>query len=1157
MEPISVLLSAALSFVKWDKVAESLATAGATKGAKALLAYLQPTEPEQYAKQTSELFLKEFLTELEDKSPLTLALPGYRDQLKTFIEFVAPDLAAFLRPDTIKVDLRSLEDKWRWLELDALPEDFDWELVAGTFSLKLCAYMRRDPNLQAQLRIALQQELIELTKIEISILSAIKLAPGFDLEKYRAYLRQKCAALQLSVMHTSAYDRRITLWSVFVPQSARQSTPVRDIPRQMLRQLREEKQLTTDRHDEEVERLRSRYRESPVLPVLEVLARERLVVVLGDPGSGKTSLLKYLVLRWLETAANEALPVWIDLKEYVREHNGILRYCESGCTAFGLDALTLNQTLSRGAAAVYLDGLDEIFDGPTRGSVVEEVAAFAARYPQLRIVVTSRIIGYEPDRLRNAGFTHATLEDFDDSQVAEFLAKWHCAAEDDPKERSRLLTQMQSALRDSRAVRELAANPLLLTMTAILNRTQPLPRNRVELYQQASRVLLQEWDTSRSLPADTFARQEKEELLRELAGTMQKTEGGLVGNLIDRRSLIELFRTVLGHQGVPDPHHAATLLADRLVERNFILCFAGADRYSFVHRTFLEYFCAAWFVELFEKKQTLTLDALKQDVFEKHWKDERWHEVLRLIAGMLGEKQSAEIIQFLASLDGRADNVANLILAAECLGEVRNRQAIRQTSDKLRYTLIEAAVRFDPPWYYEPHEEFDLVGATREKAVVLLAAVWPDNTTHHWLRTTMRAEHQDWIARRAAVVELARGWKADAETLASLKECARTDKDGAVRQAAVQELARGWKDDAETLPWLKECARSDENRAVREAAVQELARGWKDDAETLPLLKARARTDKNGAVRQAAVQELARGWKDDAETLPLLKARARSDENWAVRQAAVQELARGWKDDAETLPLLKERVRSDENWAVRKAAVQELARGWKDDAETLPLLQERARTDERGAVRQVAVQELARGWKDDAETLRWLKERARSDENWAVRQAAVQELGRGWKDDAETLPWLKERARTGENGAVRQAAVQELARSWKKDAETLPLLKERARTDENEWVRQAAVQELARGWRDDAETLPWLKERARTDENGAVREAAVHELARGWKDDAETLPWLKERARTDDDNDVRQAAVQELARGWKDDPDIAAIMVHSQRTEPPLHGNPL
>ena len=49
-----------------------------------------------------------------------------------------------------------------------------------------------------------------------------------------------------------------------------------------------------------------------------------------------------------------------------------------------------------------------------------------------------------------------------------------------------------------------------------------------------------------------------------------------------------------------------------------------------------------------------------------------------------------------------------------------------------------------------------------------------------------------------------------------------------VRKAAVKELARGWREDSETLPILKALAKSDRDPNVQRAAVEELARGWKE-----------------------------------------------------------------------------------------------------------------------------------------------------------------------------------------------------------------------------------------------------------------------------------------------------------------------------------------
>ena len=60
-----------------------------------------------------------------------------------------------------------------------------------------------------------------------------------------------------------------------------------------------------------------------------------------------------------------------------------------------------------------------------------------------------------------------------------------------------------------------------------------------------------------------------------------------------------------------------------------------------------------------------------------------------------------------------------------------------------------------------------------------------------------------------------------------------------MREAAVQDLARGWRTDADTLPFLKDRARNDQDVCVRQAAMEELARGWRTDPETLAFLEVR------------------------------------------------------------------------------------------------------------------------------------------------------------------------------------------------------------------------------------------------------------------------------------------------------------------------------
>ena len=104
---------------------------------------------------------------------------------------------------------------------------------------------------------------------------------------------------------------------------------------------------------------------------------------------------------------------------------------------------------------------------------------------------------------------------------------------------------------------------------------------------------------------------EKTDLLRRIAAHMQAAPGGLKGNLIDGPTLTRLIEGYLQDElHIAQSRAVARAVVEQLRLRNFILCFVGADSYAFVHRTFLEYFCAADFVHQFNVAKTLDLDGL-------------------------------------------------------------------------------------------------------------------------------------------------------------------------------------------------------------------------------------------------------------------------------------------------------------------------------------------------------------------------------------------------------------------------------------------------------------------------------------------------------------------------------------------------------------------
>ncbi len=145
---ISAAARAIIALVDWKKVFKGLANDAAGKGAKRLLERLQPGEREKAAKVAVQLFVEEFLPELEDKTPLSSAIPGYREQLSRLIEYAAPDIAGWLEPETKDVDFGPVERMWGGLGLDPLPEDFDWKLVSKSYARSIRKHVKSDPALR-------------------------------------------------------------------------------------------------------------------------------------------------------------------------------------------------------------------------------------------------------------------------------------------------------------------------------------------------------------------------------------------------------------------------------------------------------------------------------------------------------------------------------------------------------------------------------------------------------------------------------------------------------------------------------------------------------------------------------------------------------------------------------------------------------------------------------------------------------------------------------------------------------------------------------------------------------------------------------------------------------------------------------------------------
>jgi predicted NACHT family NTPase len=1021
---------------------------------------LREKDPRQIAAGKA---IKEFLQLVQQQLKFRCKLPDaeikqYTTELKKFIRnsSVKEILGKGFDADCDSLDARTLEGTWNNLQLKPMPPNFNWGSITDQYLMKVQELLWESE----ELRSILDSQNLEFIQQNTKELAGI--SPEFDLRRYQEGLQERYSNLNLDSLDTSVYDYRekLKVWQIFIAQNVRECQEflpqVYEIPKEHQKRLRESNQLEGEVDPQEWERYKQVYYQRPIRSVLDVVNQmwgDRLppqpalvrgekdlssltrgkeqnsttilplskgglgevnagcnnIVILGDPGSGKSTLLQYLALNWARTPLNNVIelpiPLLIELRTYIRDRNSgqckdFLEFFHKGSVICRLNQHELHERLKASKVLVMFDGLDEVFDPAQREEVITDIHRFTNNYPNVRVIVTSRIIGYKPQRLRDAQFRHFMLQDLESDQIQDFIHRWHELTFTDEADKVRKRERLQQAIKTYSAIGELAGNPLLLTMMAILNRNQELPRDRPELYKEASKVLLHQWDVEQKLlenpRIDSVAidYKDKQAMLRQVGYHMQAADQGLAGNLIRGDDLEKILTGYLKSIEVSQARTVARLLIEQLRSRNFILCYLGADSYAFVHRTFLEYFCASEFVERFGKRGLeggLTIEELKAEVFGKHWQDESWHEVLRLISGMIDMSFAGEIIDDLIEHNDDPEEFNNLFLAAKCLLEIRNRFQIKETDNRL---LKQMKGLTQHAGYLGRDYQF------ASQAVEAIATTWKDDPdTLPWLKTSALSADA-WHVRRAAVEELARGWKDHPDTLPWLKTRIQSDDYWSVRYGAVQELARGWKDHPDTLPLLKSLlAQSEDHWRVRQAAVQEIARGWKDHPDTLPLLKAYAQSEDDEYLRYTTVWQLACGWKDDPNALLQLKSYAQAAENWQVQNSAVYQLARRWKDESDSLPILKSCAQSAENWQVRQRAVEELARGWKDEPWMFEFLCDRAlndpferKEDREDNPRQLALEIIIKQYRDRPETIPLLQDRAENDSDEKMREFAKEKL---------------------------------------------------------------------------------------------------------------------------------------------------------------------
>ncbi len=439
-------------------------------------------------------------------------------------------------------------------------------------------------------------------------------------------------------------------------------------------------------------------------------------VILGAPGSGKTTLISYFAVMLAQKspqilgldANTDWLPILIGMRDLARHPDkSILEYArtfaEKTMAVKTLPTGFFEHWLEDGRALILLDGLDEVAESGKRYTLVKRTENFLSQFDKNLAIITSRPAGYRRDFFRTTEFPHYQMQPFDDEKISAFINNWYDSRFQNQAEAERRKDSLQKALDDNVRIKLLARNPLLLTIIALIHRYQAiLPKKRFELYDSAVKTLLTSWDANKEISNHRVLKYlDLDDLRRlmELLAYWIHTQGNISNNqggtLIDKDELIsQLSREIktLKQVQLYQAQEEAERFVELIRERTGLLNEQGQDCYAFVHKTLQEYLCAEEIDYQAENEYDLEmiLHPIREYLHAPHWR-----EVLLLLIAQQKPKNVAKAIRAVLNRGSEYEQWLHrdLLFAGSCLAE--DPKGLRSVDGELVSEILSRLVQLE------------------------------------------------------------------------------------------------------------------------------------------------------------------------------------------------------------------------------------------------------------------------------------------------------------------------------------------------------------------------------------------------------------------------------------------------------------------------------
>ncbi|MGY0017758.1 NACHT domain-containing protein [Streptomyces sp. YJ-C3] len=396
----------------------------------------------------------------------------------------------------------------------------------------------------------------------------------------------------------------------------------------------------------------------------DALARHDRVLLRGEAGSGKTTLVQ-----WLAVTSEGHVPYVLPLRTLVRLPRlpapAEFLSAASDCPHTPPDGWA-ERVLADGRALVMVDGLDEV-PSADRARVRDWLLALVHAFPGNRWLLTARPTAVRTGWLAVDGFGELALAPMDRPRVTAFVRRWHAAARA-PEHEEPLL----DALRTKPDLSRLATNPLMCGLICALHRARRgyLPPRRKALYDAALQMILTERGRQRGmdgLDGVTLETDDRTELLQRLAYALV-----LAGRTeMDEETALSLLGRALPSVPAAAAQGDAPAILRHLLLRSGVLRSPAPEVIGFAHRTFLDHLAARYAVE-----------EGHLDVLLGHADDPQWEDVLRMAVAHARTRERSRLLRGLLA----ADVPRLTLLALACLQDASSvdQEVVEEVRDRAR-----------------------------------------------------------------------------------------------------------------------------------------------------------------------------------------------------------------------------------------------------------------------------------------------------------------------------------------------------------------------------------------------------------------------------------------------------------------------------------------